>query len=43
MQDFDNLKVENRSLEEKIMRMTQLPNFDNVVDKADDERKAKEL
>lgn len=30
-------------LEEKVIRMTQLPNFNNVIDKAEEERKAKEL
>ncbi len=35
-QEMDSLKAENMALEEKVIRMTQLPNFSNVVDKAEE-------
>ncbi len=42
-EEIDVLRAENRSLEEKVIRLTNMPNFNNVVDKAEDERKGKEL
>jgi hypothetical protein len=37
--EYDQLKLDNRNLEEKLLRLTNLPSFSNVVDRVDDERK----
>ena len=42
-EEFDQLKLENRNIEEKLLRLTSLPTFSNVADKVDEERKVKEI
>lgn len=40
---MDNLKQQNRTLEEQLMRLTSMPSFSAVADKVDEEKRFKEM
>ena len=41
--ELEDLRAMNRNLEDKLMRLTTLPSFGAVTEKADEEHKVKEL
>ena len=41
--EVEELKAEKRTLEQQVMRLTQLPSFNNVIDKAEEEKSLREI